>query len=58
MKMNTNNPQEFMKDSEEESKIKERIAAKEVKEAQLLRNLRAVRGEIEEEKRKLGIKTK
>ena len=38
---------------EEESEIKVRIVAKEVEEARLLRELRAVRDKIEEEKRKL-----
>jgi len=37
----------------EKGKIKARIASKQTKEARLLRDLRAVRGEIEEDKRKL-----
>lgn len=38
----------------EQGKIKARIASMEVEEARLLRELRAVRGEIEKEKRKFG----
>lgn len=38
---------------DEKSKIKERIITKEVKEMELIRDLRAVRGEIEELRRKL-----
>ena len=58
MKTNTSNPREFMKGTEEESKKKAHdyygiIAALEAEEAQLLRDLRAIRGQIEEEKRKL-----
>ncbi len=37
----------------EKGKIKAKIASKQTKEARILRELRAVRGEIEEEKRKL-----
>lgn len=37
----------------EQGEIKARIASKETKEARLLRELRAVRGEIEKEKGKL-----
>ena len=39
--------------SEEEFNIKEQIFEKEAKEARLIRELRAVRGEIEELRRKL-----
>ena len=58
MKTNTNNPREFMKDSDEERKKKAHdyygiIAALEADEARLLRELRGVRGAIEAEKRKL-----
>ena len=38
---------------QDRDKIKARIAAKRAEEARLLRDLRAVRGEIEAEKRKL-----
>lgn len=39
----------------EKDKIKVKIAMKELEEAQLLRDLRAVRGEIEVERRKLEV---
>ena len=42
--------------NEEERMIKEQITVRELKEGQLLRDLRGVRGEIEQLKRNLEIK--